>query len=72
MRCVVDVKIAIKWVVFEPDSPSALALLGNKLFAPEPRLPECLNVLWHKRVRQALDELETDMALTALAAAQIR
>lgn len=67
-----DANIAIKWVVSEPDSPSALALLGNELFAPELLLPECLNVLWHKRVRQELDELESDLALTALAAAPIQ
>lgn len=72
MKCVVDANIAIKWVVSEPDSASALALLGNELFAPELLLPECLNVLWHKRVRQELDELESDLALTALAAAPIQ
>lgn len=72
MKYVVDANIAIKWVIPEPDSNDALALLGHGLLAPELLLPECLNVLWHKRVKQELDEAESDVALTALAAAPIQ
>lgn len=72
MKCVVDANIAIKWVMPEPDSNSALALLDHGLLAPALLLPECLNVLWHKRIKQELDEAESDVALAALVAAPIQ
>lgn len=72
MKYIVDANIAIKWVIPESDSNDALALLDHGILAPDLLLPECLNVLWHKRVKQELDEAESDVALTALAAAPIQ
>lgn len=71
MKFVVDTNIAIKWVVPEPDSAAALDLLEHQLFAPELLLPECLNVLWRKRMKDELDARQSDVALSALAAARI-
>ncbi|MBK7662053.1 MAG: type II toxin-antitoxin system VapC family toxin [Sterolibacteriaceae bacterium] len=71
MKCVVDTNIAIKWVIPEPDSATALDLLAHRIHAPELLLPECLNVLWRKRMKKELDAKESGVALTALAAARI-
>lgn len=71
MMLVVDTNIAIKWVVPEPDSAAALNLLAHKILAPELLLSECLNVLWHKRIKQEIDALGTEAAIAALAAAHI-
>jgi predicted nucleic acid-binding protein len=71
MKFIVDANIAIKWLMPEPDSAVAIDLLDHTLLAPELLLPECLNVLWHKRVKQELTAEEAVVALTALAAAQI-
>jgi predicted nucleic acid-binding protein len=51
LTVVIDASIAIKWVVAEPDSDSALALLKERLSAPDLLIPECTNVLW-KKVRR--------------------
>ncbi len=40
MKCVVDTNIAIKWVIPEPDSATALDLLAHRIHAPELLLPE--------------------------------
>ncbi len=40
MKCVVDANSAIKWLIDEPDSESALALLEHQLLAPELLLSE--------------------------------
>ena len=46
MRLVVDASVALKWVVDEPDSEVARALLVNSLLAPDLIIPECTNALW--------------------------
>lgn len=71
MKCVIDTSVAVKWVVPEPDSASALDLLEHQMLAPELLLPECLNVLWRKRMKMELDATQADAALSALAAARI-
>ena len=46
-RAVVDASVALKWVVAEPDSSAADALLERyALAAPELLLVECVNALW--------------------------
>jgi predicted nucleic acid-binding protein len=47
-RLVVDASVAAKWLVTEPLSDRALALLGgaNELIAPDLLLPEVGNILW--------------------------
>jgi predicted nucleic acid-binding protein len=49
---VVDASVALKWLLPEPGSPEALALLagGSRLLAPALLPIEVVNVLW-KRVR---------------------
>jgi predicted nucleic acid-binding protein len=55
---VVDASVAIKWVVPEPGTDAALALLGCRLLAPDLLIAECANILW-KKVRRG-DLAETD------------
>jgi predicted nucleic acid-binding protein len=45
---VVDASVAIKWVVPEPGSDAALALLRGRLLAPDLLIAECANILWKK------------------------
>lgn len=55
-KAVVDASVALKWVVAEPDSQSADALLERyTLAAPELLLGECVNALWLRRCRGAFD-----------------
>jgi predicted nucleic acid-binding protein len=48
---IVDASVAVKWVVDEPNSDSALALLGEPLAAPALWLAEAANALWRKCLR---------------------
>ena len=51
----VDASVAIKWVVREPDSGLAMALLADcRLAAPDLLVPECANILWKKARRGEL------------------
>jgi predicted nucleic acid-binding protein len=57
---IIDASVAIKWVVAEPGSDAAAALLGTgPLRAPDLLLVECANVLWKKQRR---GELTADLA----------
>jgi predicted nucleic acid-binding protein len=63
IRLVVDASVAVKWMVTEPDTADAMALLGAAtLLAPELIVAECANILWKKARRENLD---TDQALLA-------
>ena len=59
---VVDASVAIKWVVDEPGSRQAAALLERPLLAPDLIYAECCNVLWRKARRF---EITTDFAQRA-------
>ena len=53
MRIVVDASVALKWVLNEPDSDTALALREHELVAPALWLAEAANALWRaERVGQ--------------------
>ena len=49
---VIDASVAIKWVVAEPDSQTALALFRHRLFAPDLLVAECANALWEESPAQ--------------------
>ena len=51
MNCVVDASVAAKWLVPEPDSMSAEALLDAGLFVPDSLYAEVGNILWKKQLR---------------------
>ena len=53
---VVDVSVAVKWVVSEPGSEEALMLSQSRLYAPDLLVPEISNVLWKKVRRRELTE----------------
>ncbi len=61
-KLVVDASVAVKWLVSEPLSDEALAVLAGPgpLIAPDLLVPEVANVLW-KKVRRG--ELTEAMAL---------
>lgn len=60
---VIDASIAVKWVVEEEGTPSALALRRNHLFAaPDLLVAECANILWKKTQRSELTPDEATMA----------
>lgn len=57
MTIVVDASVCVKWVLAEPDSDDAEALLDQELVAPALWIVEAANVLW-KRARRG--ELTAD------------
>jgi len=62
-RFVIDASVAVKWVVSEPDSDDAEALLDSHSFvAPDLIVAECANILW-KKVRRG--QLSVDDAIGA-------
>lgn len=62
-RVVVDASVAIKWVVPEPGTAEALALLqGGGLCAPDLIVPECASILWKKTRRGELSPEEACLA----------
>ena len=65
-RLVVDASIAVKWVVPEPRSDQATALLDHTLVAPDLFFAECANVLWKKLRRGDLTEEEASIAARTL------
>ena len=70
-RMVVDASVAAKWLVSEPDSEAAHALLDNELLAPDILFSECANVLWKKVLRSELDAATAQTAARALLAASV-
>ena len=62
-RFVVDASVAIKWVVSEIDSDSAIDILEKfSLVSPDLLIAECANILWKKA---RLGELSADEAMMA-------
>jgi predicted nucleic acid-binding protein len=60
---VVDASVAAKWVIEEPGTPQALALLAaHNPIAPELILAECANILWKKVRRGELSSVEARFA----------
>ncbi len=60
---VIDASIAVKWVIEEEGTPSALSLRRNHLFAaPDLLAAECANILWKKTQRGELAPDEASMA----------
>jgi len=54
MIIVVDASVALKWVLDEPGTEAAIALLTDELIAPELWLAEAANALWrHVRLGEA-------------------
>jgi predicted nucleic acid-binding protein len=51
---IVDASVAVKWVVSEPGSDEAAALLEQRLGAPALWLSEASNALWAKVMRRQL------------------
>lgn len=51
---IVDASVAVKWVVSEPGSAEAAALLQKRLGAPALWLSEASNALWAKVMRRQL------------------
>lgn len=43
---VVDASVAVKWVLWEPDTPIARMLRNCRLSAPPLFISECANVIW--------------------------
>jgi predicted nucleic acid-binding protein len=69
---VVDASVAIKWVIDEPGSSAAAALLSaGPLRAPDLLLVECANVLWKKVRRGELSADEAGLAIRVLRQADI-
>jgi len=69
---VIDASIAIKWVVEEGGTESALALRGQaRLIAPDLLVPECANILWKKVQRKELSQDEALLAARLLQSAEI-
>jgi len=68
---VIDASVAIKWVVEEPGSREALALLKACLSAPDLLIPECANILWKKVRRGELAEAEAILAASLLERANV-
>jgi len=60
---VIDASVAVKWVVREPDSDAADALLDDDLAAPVLWLAEAANVLWR---RARIGEITADEASVRL------
>jgi len=64
---VIDASIAIKWVVEEDGTASALGLRqGNRFVAPELLTVECANILWKKVQRGELSRDEAKLAANLL------
>lgn len=61
-----DASVAIKWVIAEPGTAEALALLGNRLLAPALLHVECANILWKKVRRREISATEAGIAVRLL------
>jgi predicted nucleic acid-binding protein len=48
VRVVIDASVALKWILDEPESETAVALRGEDLLAPALWLAEAANALWRR------------------------
>ncbi|HVA62706.1 MAG TPA: type II toxin-antitoxin system VapC family toxin [Terriglobales bacterium] len=71
MAVVVDASVAIKWVVEEPGTASAVKLRQGRLLAPDLLNAECANILWKKVRRGELDLDEAALAARLLQHSEI-
>lgn len=69
---IVDASVAIKWVVTEPYSDLASALLDEDLAAPELWLIEVTNALWVRQARGLMTTEEARSGLRELMTAPLR
>lgn len=53
---VVDASVAVKWLVTEPGTDAAIALLSDELHAPDLIHAEVANILWKKQMRNEIDQ----------------
>ena len=73
MPLVVDASVALKWVLPEPETPQAVALIGvEPLLAPDFLWLECCNVLARDVRRGLMAATAADQALAALKGVPIR
>ena len=63
MKWVVDASVAAKWLVPEPDSPLAEALLDDELIVPDLLFAEVGNILWKKQQRGEMDAAATQIGV---------
>mgnify|MGYP000988090324 CR=1 FL=1 len=69
---VVDASIALKWVLNEPDSMAAEAVLaGHRLTAPDLLVVECANAIWTRIRRRTLSPAEARAVFSDLLAIDI-
>jgi predicted nucleic acid-binding protein len=68
---IVDASVAVKWVVSEPGSDDAVALLRRPLGAPVLWLSEACNALWAKVMRRQLNPEEAQGQAADLADAPV-
>jgi predicted nucleic acid-binding protein len=73
VNCVVDASVAVKWVIEEPGSDAARALvLEEPLLAPDFLIVECANVLWTLVRRRLRSRGEGRAALAAIQAVPVQ
>lgn len=66
MSVVIDASVALKWVLNEPGSDAADALLNEDLVAPSLWLLEAANALWRRNQRRELTAEEASIRLLEL------
>ncbi|HEY3889210.1 MAG TPA: type II toxin-antitoxin system VapC family toxin [Caulobacteraceae bacterium] len=71
MSIVVDASVALKWVLDEPGSQAADALLDEELVAPALWLVEAANALWRRARRGELTHEEAKERLVELGNAPV-
>jgi predicted nucleic acid-binding protein len=70
---VVDASVAVKWVLMEPDSPTARNLVGAEpLVAPDFLMLECAHVLAMQVRRGRMAATEAEQGFRVIAAAGVR
>lgn len=73
MALVIDASVALKWLLPEPETPQALALIGAEpLLAPDFLLLECANVLARDVRRGLIDATRAEEAFNALLAVPLQ
>ncbi len=71
MSVVIDASVALKWVLDEPGSEAAAALLDEELAAPEFWLLEAANALWRRARRHELTREQASARLVELSNAPV-
>jgi predicted nucleic acid-binding protein len=70
-RIVIDASVAMKWIIEEPGSAQATALLDRHLVAPDLLGIECANAIWKYAARKEISKAEALVKAEMLAAAEI-